>query len=406
MSDAAKLQRTERLGVLCEINPAADPLADDDIVSFLPMANVEAESGALDLSESRRFADLRYKSYRPFRDGDVLFAKITPCMENGKVTVAKGLRNGRGYGSTEFHVLRPRGNIDAQYLRYYLVRSEFRAKAARHMTGTAGQLRVPAAFLREEVIPLPPLVEQRRIVEVIDEQFYRLGASSESLDRCSRKIASAKANPVARSVRLDQWTWADLGTVSQIQGGIQKQPKRRPQHNRYPFLRVANVGRGKLDLGDVHQIELFGNEIERYRLQTGDLLVVEGNGSPFEIGRSAMWQGAIPDCVHQNHLIRVRPGKALEARYLEWFWNTPETAIALSALASSTSGLYTLSVGKLGRLQVPVPPLAVQQEVVEVVDARRDMLDRVGGQVQFAAQKCQRLRSGILESAFRGELTW
>jgi type I restriction enzyme S subunit len=87
------------------------------------------------------------------------------------------------------------------------------------------------------------------------------------------------------------WEWIDAGSITQVQGGIQKQPKRRPVANSFPFLRVANVLRGRLDLGDVHEIELFDGEIERYRLQPGDLLVVEGNGSPDQIGRAAQWHG-------------------------------------------------------------------------------------------------------------------
>src|SRR5690606_20794412 len=109
------------------------------------------------------------------------------------------------------------------------------------------------------------------------------------------------------------------------------------------FLRVANVSRGSLDLKDVHEIELFEGEIERHRLNYGDLLVVEGNGSPDQIGRAAMWRGDIEDCVHQNHLIRVTPRGTLLSEYLELVWNSPSTAVQLRSVAASTSGLYTLS---------------------------------------------------------------
>jgi type I restriction enzyme S subunit len=101
------------------------------------------------------------------------------------------------------------------------------------------------------------------------------------------------------------WTWvsvAEVAEVAEVQGGIQKQPKRRPDKNRYPFLRVANVLRGHLNLSEVHEIELFDGEPERYILRFGDLLVVEGNGSTEQIGRAAMWREEIRDCTHQNHL--------------------------------------------------------------------------------------------------------
>src|SRR5664279_5036178 len=113
-----------------------------------------------------------------------------------------------------------------------------------------------------------------------------------------------------------RWAQVNLDEVADIQGGIQKQAKRRPVNNRYPFLRVANVLRGKLVLNDVHEVELFNGELDRHRLQAGDLLVVEGNGSPDQIGRAAIWDGSIANCVHQNHLIRVRPSSKILPKYL------------------------------------------------------------------------------------------
>jgi type I restriction enzyme S subunit len=90
-----------------------------------------------------------------------------------------------------------------------------------------------------------------------------------------------------------------------------------------------------MDLGDVHDVELFEGELDRYRLQSGDLLVVEGNGSPNQIGRSAVWHGEIEDCVHQNHLIRVRPGPGLDPEFLGLYWNSPSARAQLTAVAST-----------------------------------------------------------------------
>jgi type I restriction enzyme S subunit len=87
----------------------------------------------------------------------------------------------------------------------------------------------------------------------------------------------------------DGWAWASLAQISEVQGGIQKQPKRTPKNNAFPYLRVANVYRGRLDLSEIEYMELFNGELEKLRLQTDDLLIVEGNGSPNEIGRMAIW---------------------------------------------------------------------------------------------------------------------
>ena len=131
--------------------------------------------------------------------------------------------------------------------------------------------------------------------------------------------------------------------------------------NKFPFLRVANVLRGRLDLDEIHEIELFAGEFEKLQLKEGDLLVVEGNGSRTEIGRSALWNGKIEGCVHQNHVIRVRLLEGLP-RFLNAYWNSPAGTHRVAKVAASTSGLYTLSVGKIASLPVPLPPGLIKSE--------------------------------------------
>ncbi len=199
------------------------------------------------------------------------------------------------------------------------------------------------------------------------------------------------------------WTWVSVSQLAEIQGGLQKQPSRKPLKNKYPFLRVANVLRGRLDLSEVHDIELFAGESERLRLQAGDLLVVEGNGSRTEIGRSALWGGEIPDCVHQNHIIRVRLYDGLP-KYLNAYWNSPDGTARISDVAASTSGLYTLSVGKVGALPVPLPPKAEQEQIVAELECRLSIVDEIEAQVEANLKRAGRLRQGILKRAFDGRL--
>ena len=193
--------------------------------------------------------------------------------------------------------------------------------------------------------------------------------------------------------------------MADIQGGIQKQPKRKPLHNSYPFLRVANVTSTGLDLRDVHEVELFGSELDRLRLVTGDLLVVEGNGSQTQIGRAAIWDGSIADCVHQNHLIRVRARRGLLPEYLEMVWNSPETRKALSDISSSSSGLHTLSVAKLRALEIPVPDMDRQRAIAASVGDVRMAAGRLKTQAAAARKQGAALRRAVLAAAFSGKLT-
>ena len=156
-----------------ELNPRIDKQSiDDDLeVTFLPMKNVEELSGKIDLSETKRFSELKRKSYTPFQNGDILFAKVTPCMENGKIAIAHDLKNGIGFGSTEFHVIRLPEEQSRQFFFFYFLQQKFRQEAKRSMTGAVGLLRVPTDYMKKVPIPLPPLLEQQAIVFEIESRI-------------------------------------------------------------------------------------------------------------------------------------------------------------------------------------------------------------------------------------------
>lgn len=159
---------TTSFSEVAEINPRSfsrEP-NDDDLVSFVPMTLVKAESGKLDASQTRPWREVS-KGFTRFEDGDVLFAKITPCMENGKYAIAEKLHNGLGTGSTEFHVFRSSRALLPRFLLYWLFQRQVRQAARMSMKGAAGQLRVPREFFIALQFQLPPRPEQDRIVAEI-----------------------------------------------------------------------------------------------------------------------------------------------------------------------------------------------------------------------------------------------
>lgn len=161
----------KKLGQCCEINPkkANDLRLQANLeVSFVPMTAV-SENGIIDTSDSRKYDDVK-SGFTYFSEEDVLFAKITPCMENGKGAVAKKLKNGIGFGSTEFHVLRPiYGVSDCYWLYVMSIFSEFRKEAELKMTGSAGQRRVPVSFLEEYKVALPPIELQKQFASFVQQ---------------------------------------------------------------------------------------------------------------------------------------------------------------------------------------------------------------------------------------------
>jgi type I restriction enzyme, S subunit len=167
---------------VADINPTFDKSSfkDDLKVSFVPMPAVEAETGRIDVSQTRKFGEVK-KGYTPFQKKDVLFAKITPCMENGKMAVVPDLHNNIGFGSTEFHVLRSYQGIEPNFLYYFVSSKSFRYDAEHNMTGAVGQKRVPTPYFGKCSIPLPPTNEQKRIVAKIEELFSELDKGIENL---------------------------------------------------------------------------------------------------------------------------------------------------------------------------------------------------------------------------------
>jgi len=154
--------RWVRLGEVTKINPSKKEIreiSDDTEVSFVPMDAVDDKKGEIISPEIRKLKDVR-KGYTYFGEGDVIFAKITPCMENGKCAVAKNLTNGLGFGSTEFHVIRALNNISSNWVYFYLRQRSTRDEAVKYFTGSVGQQRVPKEFLKNLQIPLPPLSEK------------------------------------------------------------------------------------------------------------------------------------------------------------------------------------------------------------------------------------------------------
>lgn len=182
------------------------------------------------------------------------------------------------------------------------------------------------------------------------------------------------------------WEWVRIDDIFNVQGGIQKTPKRKPINNYFPYLRVANVQRGYMTLDQIEYFEIEDGELEKYTLNEGDILIVEGNGSAEEIGRCAIWHDQIKNCVHQNHLIRIRGFFVATGLFSTKFLNSPLGISEMKRLSITTSGLYTLSVGKIRSICIPLPPLAEQKRIVAKVDSLMALCDKLEKRLQAARE--------------------
>lgn len=298
---------------------------------------------------------------------------------------------------------------------------------AEHCNNHVSQASISRHVLQALEISVPPLDVQRslgavvtRVSDTRSAAIEHLSSAKLAINRFRRSLLAAACSgrltanwrsehPVDQSSALTpredaesdlpaSWRWVPLRDLADVRGGIQKQPKRAPKHHAYPYLRVANVLRGKLDLSEIHQFELFNDELNTYRLVRGDLLVVEGNGSSNEIGRAALWDGTIENCVHQNHIIRVRPF-AVASEYLNLYWNSPIAAAAIADLAVTTAGLYSLSTGKIASVPIALPPSSEQSAIVSIVNRLWSVADNVEGEIADATRALDRSAGGLLQEA-------
>jgi type I restriction enzyme, S subunit len=183
-----------------------------------------------------------------------------------------------------------------------------------------------------------------------------------------------------------------LGNVATVSYGIQKCPANRPGQHARPYLRVANVQRGELDLHEVKKINVPDSEMQTFRLEAGDLLVCEGNSADL-VGRPAIWRGEIPDCVHQNHILKARVdhAKVFPEYVLEYMQTNPARTYFRSR-AKFTTNLASINSNDLRGLPIPVPPLNVQQELVDKVSDKRQEIAALKVQ---AGQKTEQAKADV-----------
>jgi type I restriction enzyme, S subunit len=274
------------------------------------------------------------------------------------------------------------------------------------MQGAAGQLRVPASFLHRLPVPLPPQAEQRRILAEVERQSSRLDAGLVALQRMKlnllRHRASATQTIFTSCANAPVQRLGDLG---EIVGGLTKGQRRKPGvlTRSVPYLRVANVQRGRLDLDHLKLIEATEDEISALRLLPGDVLLNEG-GDRDKLGRGWIWEGQVEECVHQNHVFRVRLNPlAAIPKFVSHYANHVGRKYFFDE-GKQTTNLASINMRKLSALPVPSPPVREQEALIAELEDQLSLIDSLDRLVTVNLSRADRLRQSILKTAFEGKL--
>ncbi len=330
----------------------------------------------------------------------VLFSKLNPRIN--RVWPFRVSNRRKPVSSTEFVCLVPNAEcLDLDYLAWRLRVPNIVGQLPVSTTAaTKSRERISPKALLDLSIYLPPLEEQRRIVVILN-RAARIEALRRRADERMREFVPALfvkmfGDPVENPMG---WPRRRVGDVCDVQGGLQVTKKRRAYPLATPYLRVANVLRDRLALDTIKLIRLTDGELMRTRLAPGDLLIVEGHGNATEIGRVAVWDGRIQNCVHQNHLIRARPDQScLLPAFAAAHLNSSSGRQHLLQRGKTTSGLNTITTSDVRACDVSLPPIDLQRRFAEIVDAVR-ALAKVD---EFSTGVAATLMASLMSESLRG----
>ena len=391
------------LGEICAVNPRktrkkGSGCSDGDmVVSFVPMSAVDERLGTIAVREERPLSEVS-KGFTAFEDGDILFAKITPCMENGKIALARNLVNGAGRGSTEFFVLRPGDRVLGEYVYHFVRQPLFREVAKTNFAGTAGQQRVPKSFMENALVALPPLSEQRKIIGVLNRATRMERLRIQAADHHREFISALFIKMFGDRDQIGaRFPCAPLRYVATIGSGVTKGRRIDPANAiEVPYLRVANVQDGFLNLDEIKTITIRRGEEKKYGLALGDLVMTEG-GDHDKLGRAAIWHGELSYCAHQNHVFRVRPcTEILLVDYLREVAGSAYGKAYFLSVAKQTTGIASINKTQLGDFSVPIPPIDLQTRYAGLVARAYSVVSTAGTASKTALDLNASLMSRLL----------
>ena len=377
-----------RLSDICEINPKAEVLDDNTLISFVAMSDV-SEDGKIKADTLRPYSEVK-KGFTCFKEGDVLFAKITPCMENGKGALSTDLKNGVGFGSTEFHVLRPDPTLAfGQWLYYLTAWSGFRKNAEKHMTGSAGQKRVPKSFLEKYEVHIPTIEDQKhqalqlnRIRKIIDARKQQLTA----LDGLIKaRFVEMFGDP---SMNTKGYPIKSLSEIANYWNGLTYKPEDVADKGTI-VLRSSNIQNAQLDFEDTVRVACRIGE-KKY-VQENDILMCSRNGSARLVGKVALIKNINEPMSFGAFMMIIR---SQYYPYLMTYFQMP--AFRAQITTGATTTINQITGRMLDNVKLPVPEKTELESFISFIE----QVDKSKVAVQRALDEAQLLFDSLMQEYF------
>ena len=389
-------------------------------VSFVPMEAV-GEYGGLDLDATKPLSEV-IDGYTYFRNGDVIVAKITPCFENGKGALASRMSSGIGFGTTELHVLRPSGNLDARFLLYLTFSDHFRRIGTASMFGAGGQKRISDDFIRNFRHPVPGLSEQRAITAFLDRETARIDGLVERKERLIELLQEKRAVLISRAV-----TWGLDPNVPMQDSGVEwlgKIPahwevtrtkfaamlrsghtpsRQNPEYWKdctIPWFGLADVWQirdGQVEYVNVtsEKISEIGMANSAARLLPKGTVILSRTAS---VGFSAILG---VDMATTQDFVNWVCGPSLQPEYLLYVFRAMGPEFRRLTMGSTHQTIY---MPDAGRFSTPVPPVPEQDQIVAFIQKETTVSDALIAKIRQAIHHLKEFRTALISAAVTGKI--
>ncbi|WP_345886972.1 restriction endonuclease subunit S [Shewanella algae] len=403
---------------VAKVNPSKITAEPDLVAGFVPMSLAPTDFNGQLQFEEKPWGEIQ-KSYTNFQNGDVIFAKVTPCFENGKAAIVDDLPNGIGAGSSEFYVLRPEQGVISNRLLFALLKTNaFAQNGAENMTGAVGLRRVPRAFVEGFEFPLPPLAEQKVIADKLDTLLAQVETTKARLERIPEILKRFRQSVLSAAVSgklTEEWREGhSLSLPKEIKLG--KIVSDGPKNGLYKsqsfygegirIIRIDGFYDGEIvDWNNIKRLTLEELEYSKWKLEVGDILVNRVNSIEY-LGKSAIVRELPEPAVFESNIMkfRVNPDLAIPEYIVKFLCSTTGLS-QLRQNAKLAVNQASINQQDVQNCIVYLPELIEQTEIVRRVEELFAFADSIEQKVTTALARVNNLTQSILAKAFRGELT-
>ena len=343
----------------------------------------------------------RYKDYL-LKDGDILMSHINSENHLGKTAIFENLNDIIIHGMNLLCLRPNKKTINTKYVFHFFNSKQFKSQIPKIVKKSVNQASFSISDLRKIDISLPPLETQKKISAVLDKAQGLIAKRKEQIEALDEFINSVFLDMFGDPVKNPKgWSIKILSEIAQVSSGVTKGRKlNKDDIIKVPYMRVANVQDGFIDINNIQEIEVTHKELERYRLEIGDVLLTEG-GDPDKLGRGAVWKFNISNCIHQNHIFKIRVDcSKLNPEYLSVLIGSTYGKRYFLRAAKQTTGIATINSTQLKRFPNIVPPIELQNRFAQIVQKTEQQKEIL----QKSLAELENNFNSLMQRAFKGEL--